>query len=161
MRLTLNRLFLSLLTLSAPLPLLAANGHYVPGIEASGGAFMPPVQGLYYRAYLVHYDIRQVAGARGDDMPGNNTGSVTAFANRLLYVTDRTFLGANFWVEAIVPVRLISLRCRGLGVESSDSGVIDVYLGPTVLGWHGTQWDTLSAAGFSLETAAHDPRDPG
>ena len=38
MRLTLNRLFLSLLTLSAPLPLLAANGHYVPGIEASGGA---------------------------------------------------------------------------------------------------------------------------
>lgn len=160
MRLTLNRLFLSLLTLSAPLPLLAANGHYVPGIEASGGAFMPPVQGLYYRAYLVHYDIRQVADAGGDDLPGNNTGSVTAFANRLLYVTDRTFLGANYGVEAIVPVQRTSLRFRGLGVDSSESGVGDVYLGPVVLGWHGAQWDTVFAAGFWLDTAEHDPRDP-
>ena len=158
MRLTLNRLFLPLLTLSAPLPLLAANGHYVPGIEASGGAFMPPVQGLYYRAYLVHYDIRQVADARGDDMPGNNTGSVTAFANRLLYVTDRTFLGANYGVEAIVPVQRTSLRFRGLGVDSSESGVGDVYLGPVVLGWHGAQWDTVFAAGFWLDTAEPESR---
>src|SRR5690606_32447383 len=120
MRLTLNRLSLSLLTLSAPLPLLAANGHYVPAIEASGGAFMPPVQGVHYRACLGHYARRQVAAGRGDDMPGNNTGSVTAFANRLRYVTDRTFLGANCGAEAIVPVQRTSLRFRGLGVDSSE-----------------------------------------
>lgn len=156
-----NRLLsLALLTLAAPFSALAANGHYVPGIEATGGAFLPPAPGLYYRGYLVHYDITDVADPSGNTLPGSNSGSVSALANRFVWVTERKFLGADYGVETIIPVQRTTLNFKGLGVDSSESGVGDVYLGPVVLGWHGSQWDAVFAAGVWLDTAEHDARDP-
>ncbi|GGJ07869.1 SphA family protein [Halopseudomonas pertucinogena] len=157
---SINRLLLALLTLAAPLSALAANGHYVPGIEATGGAFLPPAPGLYYRAYLVHYDITDVVDPSGDTLPGSNSGSVSALANRFVWVSGRKFLGADYGVETIIPVQRTTLNFKGLGVDSSESGVGDVYLGPVVLGWHGSQWDAVFAAGVWLDTAEHDARDP-
>lgn len=151
---------LPLLALAMPLPALAANGHYVPGIEATGGAFLPPAPGLYYRAYLVHYDIQDVVDSRGDAQPGSNTGTVSALANRFVWVTERKFLGADYGVEAIIPVQRTSLDFDGLGVDSTESDLGDVYVGPVVLGWHGPQWDAVFAAGLWLDTADHDARDP-
>lgn len=46
------------LALSAA-PALAVNGHYVGGVEGTKGASVPP-EGLYYRAYLVHYEIDSI-----------------------------------------------------------------------------------------------------
>lgn len=151
---------LTLLTLALPLPLMAANGHYVPGIEATAGAFLPPAPGLYYRGYMVHYDINDVADTGGQALPGSNSGTVTAFANRFVWVTQKQFLGADYGVETIIPVQRTSLNFNRLGVDSSESDVGDVYIGPVVLGWHGAQWDAVFAAGVWLDTAEHDARDP-
>lgn len=157
----LTRILLPLsLSLTLPMAAQAANGHYVPGIEAAGGAVVPPVPGLYYRAYLVHYDIDDVVDTRGNTLPGSNSGSVSALANRFLWVSERKFLGADYGVEAIIPVQRTSLNFNGLGVDSSQSDIGDVYLGPVVLGWHGARWDAVFAAGFWLDTADYDARDP-
>ncbi|QBM16461.1 hypothetical protein MARI_05420 [Marinobacter sp. JH2] len=140
-------------------PLLAANGHYVPGVEGIDGPAVPP-PGAYYRGYLVHYDIDNLRGGQGTKAPGGNTGEVTALANRFIWITDETFLGATYGVELIVPLQHTSLDFEGLGVRDSDSGLGDVFVGPIVLGWHGQQWDAVFAAGHWFDTASYEPTEP-
>ena len=135
-----------------------AEGHYVPGVEGMQGPSVPP-PGVYYLGYLVNYDISSLrAPGSSDAIPGRNKGSVTALANRLVWVTNHKFLGADYGVETIIPVMRTSLDFA----NSKDSGVGDVYVGPLVLGWHGPQWDAVAAAGMWLDTAStREPASPG
>lgn len=145
--------------LALPLPALAANGHYAPGSEGLGGPQVPP-PGVYYRGYGAYYDIDDVVDRDGDAIPGSNRGGVTALANRFVWITDKKVLGANYGVETIIPVVRVSLDFDGLGLDTSDSGVGDIFFGPVVLGWHGEQWDAVAAAGIWLDTADFDAADP-
>lgn len=131
-----------------------AAGHYVTGVEGIDAAAVPP-PGVYYIGYLVDYGIGQVSGA-----PGDNTGNVTALANRGVWVSKQTFLGANYGMETIVPIQSTSLTFQGIGVSSSSRGVGDIYLGPVVLGWHGAQWDAVFALGEWLDTGNYSATDP-
>ena len=137
-----------------------AEGHYVTGVEGLQGSSVPPA-GNYYLGYLVNYDIQSFRAPGSDsDIPGRNTGTVTALANRLVKVTDSKLFGADYGFETIIPVLRTSVKVGGLG----DSGVGDVYVGPLVLGWHGAQWDAVAAAGMWLDTASNtlgDPTSPG
>lgn len=135
-----------------------AEGHYVAGVEGLQGPSVPP-PGMYYLGYLVHYDINSLrAPGSSDALPGRNKGSVTAVANRLVWVTKHKFLGADYGMETIIPVMRTSLDFA----NSKDSGVGDVYVGPLVLGWHGAQWDAVAAAGMWLDTAStSQPAAPG
>ncbi|WP_156906471.1 SphA family protein [Halomonas halocynthiae] len=134
---------------------LAVNGHYVAGVEGIRGASVPP-PGFYYRGYLVHYGIDSLLDGQGDKVVGDNTGKVTALANRMIWIIDKKFLGADYGVEVIIPVQNVSLDFRGLGIDDSDSGLGDIFLGPVVLGWHGQQWDAVFAAGYWFDTADYD-----
>lgn len=156
-----HALALTGLLVAAPLsfPAFAANGHYVPGVEGLGGPAVPP-PGVYYRGYLVHYNIDSVRDGSGNKAPGSNNGKVTALANRFVWVTDQTFLGANYGMEVIVPLQDTSLKFKGIGVKSSDSGIGDVFVGPVVLGWHGQQWDAVFAAGHWFDIASFDATEP-
>ena len=148
---------------AAALALLAtagaqAEGHYVAGVEGLQGPSVPP-PGVYYLGYLVHYDINSLsAPGSSDAVPGRNKGSVTAVANRLVWITKHKFLGADYGMETIIPVMRTSLDFA----NSKDSGVGDVYVGPLVLGWHGPQWDAVAAAGLWLDNASDSyPASPG
>ncbi|MBH8581418.1 SphA family protein [Bisbaumannia pacifica] len=144
-------------------PASAANGHYVPGVEGLNGAMVPP-PGLYYRGYLARYEIDSLRDGGGDAAPGRNRGEVTALVNRLVWITDRQILGADYGVEAILPVVDTSLRFGGVGLDDGDSGLGDLFLSPLVLGWHGERWDAVFAAGQWLDTgdhAADRPASPG
>ena len=99
-----------------------AEGHYVPGVEGMQGPSVPP-PGVYYLGYLVNYDISSLrAPGSSDAIPGRNKGSVTALANRLVWVTNHKFLGADYGVETIIPVMRTSLDFA----NAKDSGVGDV-----------------------------------
>lgn len=139
-----------------------AGGHYVAGVEGQQAASVPP-PGLYYLGYLVHYDIERFnAPASRTALPGSNDGSVTALANRLVWISQHKVLGADWGMEAIVPVLRKSLRLGAIGYDDRDSGIGDIYLGPVVLGWHGARWDTVAAAGVWLDTARDGaPAAPG
>lgn len=144
----------------AATPALAVNGHYVPGIEGLSAAAAPP-EGLYYRGYLMHYDIDSFRDARGDAAPGRNTGSVNAWAHRFIWMTGQQFLGADYGVEAIVPMldTELDLDVAG-GQRFEDDGLGDVFVGPVILGWHGEQWDATFAAGHWFDTADFDADNP-
>ncbi len=139
-----------------------AEGHYVTGVEGLQGSSVPPA-GNYYLGYLVNYDIQSFRQPGSDkDLPGSNTGQVTALANRFVHITDTKLFGADYGFETIIPVLRTSVKVGPL--DASDSGVGDVYVGPLVLGWHGQQWDAVAAAGMWLDTASNtlgDPTSPG
>ena len=139
-----------------------AAGHYVAGVEGSQAASVPP-PGMYYLGYLVNYNIDdfRIPGT-SDNLPGHNSGTVTALANRFVWITNYKLLGADYGMEAIVPVMRTSLTLNAAGISDSRTGVGDIYLGPLVLGWHGPQWDAVAAAGLWLDNGStSDPASPG
>lgn len=152
---------LALLASLSPLAVQAA-GHYVPGVEGAQAASVPPA-GFYYIGYLVNYNINSLrAPGTNNDIPGHNTGTVTALANRFVWMTGHKVLGADYGVEAIVPLMRTSLTFNTPGISDSRSGVGDIYVGPLVLGWHGAQWDAVAAAGVWLDSAStSNPASPG
>lgn len=138
------------LALSASLGFNAAHaeGHYVAGVEGLQGATVPTDAGLYYLGYLAHYDINSLRDAQGNKIAG--TGSVTALANRLVWMTGHKVLGADYGVETIIPVLHQDFKFA----RDSEAGIGDVYVGPVVLGWHGARWDAVAAAGVWLDNAS-------
>jgi hypothetical protein len=144
-------------------PAAQAGGHYVPGVEGVQAASVPP-PGTYYLGYLVNYQTDSVRAPGGStDLPGDNSIKVTALANRLAWITGQKVLGADYGVEAIVPLQKTSLDFGGVGGPvDSRSGVGDIYLGPLVLGWHGANWDAAAAAGLWLDNGStSQPASPG
>lgn len=140
----------------------SAGGHYVPGVEGIQAASVPP-PGTYYLGYLVDYNIEQLKSpGTSNDIPGSNTGTVVALANRVVWISNTKFLGADFGMETIVPVLGTSLTFNTPGISDTQTGLGDVYLGPVVLGWHGANWDAVAAAGFWLDNASSStPAAPG
>lgn len=139
-----------------------AEGHYVPGIEGIRAASAPP-PGTYYIGYLVHYDIDSLkVPGTDDDMPGKNGGSVTALANRFVHMTDNKFLGADYGIEAVIPIINKDLNLNAIGYRNEETGVGDIYLAPLILGWHDERWDGLFSAGIWFDTAnSGELADPG
>ncbi|MBB3191906.1 SphA family protein [Halomonas cerina] len=142
-------------------PALAANGHYPPGIEGLSAAAAPPA-GLYYRGYLLHYDIDNFNDASGEALPGDNTGTVNALGHRLIWITDKTFLGADYGMETIIPMFDTELDLETpVGRQGfDDEGFGDIFVGPVILGWHGPQWDATFAAGHWFDTGDFDAANP-
>ncbi len=140
-----------------------ADGHYTPGVEGLQGASVPG-PGAYYLGYLVNYRA-STACVRRAAAPHSrrNTGTVTALANRVVWMHGRQAAGRR--------LRHGSHRAGDAHVAhvhtpraspDSRSGVGDVYLGPLVLGWHGPQWDAVAAAGLWLDNASDShPASPG
>ena len=145
-----------LLIAAAALTALAgahAEGHYVPGVEGIQAASVPP-PGLYYLGYVANYNAEQFkAPASSTALPGDNKATIFAVANRLAWISTTKVLGADYGMEAIVPVQSTSLTLKAAGLSDTQSGFGDVYLGPVVLGWHGANWDAVGAAGFWLKSA--------
>lgn len=139
-----------------------ADGHYVPGVEGMQAASVPP-PGTYYLGYLVNYHIDDFRSpGTSENLPGHNRGTVTALANRVVWVSPYKLLGADYGMETIVPVMRTSLTLNAAGISDTRSGMGDVYLGPLVLGWHGSRWDAVAAAGVWLDSGSSgQPASPG
>jgi hypothetical protein len=139
-----------------------ADGHYVPGIAGIQAASAPP-PGVYYVGYFIDYNINNFRAPGGsDNLPGHNTGTVTALANRFIWFTNQKFLGADYGMEAIVPLMRTSLTINAAGISDSRSGVGDIFLSPLILSWHGAQWDAVVGAGMWFDTASTNyPASPG
>jgi hypothetical protein len=129
-----------------------AGGHYGPGNEGVAAASAPP-PGTYYLGYLVNYKANSLQGA-----PGNNSLNVTVLANRFAWISNTKVLGADYGAEVIVPVYgEIKASLTGIGhASNSDRGVGDVYVGPLILSWHGSNWDAVGAAGVWVDSGHYD-----
>ena len=122
-----------------------------PGMEAMDDPIAPP-PGLYYVGYLVNYRINEFEmPGSSQKLPGDNRSTITAQMNRLLWMTEKKVLGADYGMEALVPIINTSVRLGMFNVHAQSTGVGDIYLSPMILGWHGPRWDALIGTGMWLD----------
>nr|AIK66577.1 hypothetical protein [Arhodomonas sp. Seminole] len=124
--------------------------HYVPGVEGNKAASVPP-PGFYLRNYGVYYDsddvkVDAISDNDGAIPGGDDSATVKAVVSRAIWITEHKVLGADYGMEAIVPI--LDKEVDAMGLSESDSGLGDVFLSPLILTWHGAQYDAVFAAGY-------------
>jgi hypothetical protein len=116
------------------------------------GALPPP--GTYLLNYSNYYGADELRDGNGNKIP--LTFDLKAFANvtRIVHVTDKTFLGASYAIQILVP--LVSLDVEVGGRHQSRSGLGDVIINPMILGWHNGNWHTVLATDIFLPVGRYD-----
>lgn len=112
----------------------SGGGVYPLGAEgALGGALPPP--GVYYLGYLQNYEANRFNDGKGDKglLPDFHVDAQAA-VTRLVWVTDRKVLGADFAMHIVAP--LVAAQVRVGGVQGQQTGFTDVTIDPFILGWH-------------------------
>ncbi len=137
----------------------AAAGGYVPGVEGVMAASVPP-PGVHYRQYNVLYEADTLTDKNGDEIDIGFDISVFANVHRLVWITNKKLLGADYGASVIVPVTAIDLEIGAFGVKDSNIGVGDILIEPFVLAWHGERYDVALGLGVNLPTGDFDENEP-
>jgi len=128
-------------------------GTYPNGAEGvMGGALPPP--GLYYLNYLTLYTADHMNDKSGNKVPVDFHLNAMANVSRLVYMTDKQFLGANLGMYALVPLADVSVTVNGAG--GTKSGLGDISFAPAVLAWHSKNWHAATAVEFTAPTGQYD-----
>ncbi|MGY2224071.1 SphA family protein [Pseudomonas gingeri] len=109
-------------------------GVYPNGAENYlAGALPPP--GLYELTYLTQYSANRFNDGNGHSgfLPDFKVRA-EALVSRTVYVSDKTFMGANWGGHLIVP--LVDLEVDAAGVNDHRRGVGDITVNPLIMGWH-------------------------
>ena len=111
----------------------SGGGAYPNGAEDfMGGALPPP--GTYFKNYLTYYTASEFKDNKGHDLIPDFKLKVVADVLRFVHVTNYKFLGADWAVQAVIPVVYQDVT---LGGWSDDRfGLGDIIVDPIVLGWH-------------------------
>jgi len=131
-------------------------GHYPPGVEGLKGASLPP-PGVYLRDYNLFYTADEYPGSGLTDFDA----SVFVAAPRLIWMTEKKILGANYGMDVIVPFGYADVEGAGGLLDDTYFGLYDLQIEPILLGWHFKQFDI--GAGYSVWVPtgqSPDPRPP-
>lgn len=131
-------------------------GHYPPGVEGIKGPSLPP-PGFYLRDYNLFYT--------ADNYPGSglNDFNATVYVNapRLIYMTEKKILGANYGMDIIVPFGYAEVKGAGGLLKDTYFGLYDLQIEPVLLGWHFEHFDIGAGYSFWVPTGqSPDPRPP-
>jgi hypothetical protein len=121
------------------------------------GVIPPP--GPYYVNYFGVYTgkLKDGSGANANLSGTTPTANATFDAFRFVQVTHLRLLGADYGVQAIVPVVYQSVNMNG---AASQTGVGDVFVNPMILGWHHPQWHAIASVDVLLPTGYYNQNDP-
>ena len=165
-----NRFF-RIFTMAAAVSLLisshswAGGGqHYPNGVEDfMVGALPPPGTYLVNYMLLVQKNSLNDNSGKGTVTPGGPldfNASVFAEVPRLIYVTPLTLFGANWGVQAFLPLYSADVTASVAGtkvVNDNDKGVGDIIFSPLILGWHfGPDLHTVFALDIWAPTGNYD-----
>lgn len=137
-----------------------AGDQSVPGAEGFlAGALPPP--GSYFVNYLGNYS-GTLKNGQGDTVRNGNgqeiKANVTFDVLRFVHVTDFKILGADYAVQAFVPVVHKSVDVFGDKQSATDLG--DIFVSPVVLGWHPSKnLHIVGALDVFLKTGRYDKND--
>ncbi|WP_130471540.1 SphA family protein [Candidatus Magnetaquicoccus inordinatus] len=140
-----------------------ADGNYVNGVEGIKAASLPP-PGVYWRWYNLFYKSTTLKDTSGNKSAADLNLDVFASVNRLIWITDKKFLGADYGMDLIIPLVNTNFKINNTTTDFSTFGVGDVLVEPVVLSWHGQNWDAATALGVYLPTGDYnrfDPSSPG
>lgn len=139
---------------------------YNPGTEGAMGPTLPP-PGFHYKQYNILVNTDELKDSDGDDAvilgPGAQvdfSAKVFAQAHRLVYITQKKILGADYGMSVIVPIvaKDIEIKVPDLSIDSDDAniGLGDIFIEPLVLSWHKQRWDFALGLGAQLPTGKWD-----
>jgi len=138
-----------------------ADNHYVNGVEGIKAATVPP-PGLYYRMYNVFYNADTYTDSDGNELQIDFDVSVYAMVNRLIWVTEKKFLGADFFMDIVIPLVYTDIEIGALGVKDDEFGLGDINIEPFGLSWHGPRYDAAFGLSVFIPTGDSDePASPG
>lgn len=154
-------LFFSLLLLIPSLAFAGpAGGHYTSGVNLLERGSIPP-PGFYTKHMLLHYTANTLNDRDGNELkvPGRDgvkratpfSVDSTVLVNRLLYVTEKTFLGANYAMHAIIPLSYPRVT-NPKGQRQEHGGLGDIALEPLLLAWHTDSMDAAYGLAVYLPT---------
>lgn len=127
--------------------------HYPAGVEGIKGASLPP-PGIYLRDYNVGYYATRFEPAT----PPGFKAQAYINAPRLIWMTDKKILGANYGMDIIVPFgyREITLPTG----TDAHFGLYDIQIEPLLLGWHLDRFDIGAGYSFWAPVGKFDPAKP-
>lgn len=126
-----------------------ANNRYVNGVEGIKGGSVPP-PGLYLRVYNAFYNAGTLNDDDGDKLPVKFDVDVFAVAPRLIWVSKKKILGANYALDFMVPLIRTNVKISpapGVSLSDDEFGLGDIWVEPLVLAWHGKRWDAAFGVG--------------
>jgi hypothetical protein len=132
--------------------------HYVNGVEGIKAATLPP-PGFYYRLYNVFYNADKLMDPDGDEIPVDFEVSVYAMVNRFVWVTNKTILGANYFMDVVIPLINTDIKI-GAEIDDSKFGVGDINIEPFGLSWHGPRYDASFGLSVYIPTGEYDRTEP-
>ncbi len=139
------------------------NHHYTNGVEGIKGASVGP-SGFYYRMYNVFYDADSIMDKNGNEQNLGFDIKVFAMANRFLWVSDTKILGADFFMDATIPLVNTDLNISTYNLDNEEFGLGDINVEPFGLSWHGDRYDLSFGLSVYLPTGDYDrtkPASPG
>lgn len=128
-------------------------GHYPPGVEGIKGPSLPP-PGIYLRDYNLFYTADRYPGSGLNDFQA----LVYVNAPRLIYMTEKKILGANYGLDLIVPFGYADVEGAGGFLDDTYFGLYDIQFEPLLLGWHFKQLDI--GAGYAIWAPSGQSPDP-
>lgn len=128
--------------------------QYPHGAEGFYAGALPP-PGTYFLAYGIHYQgTRQ--DSSGNDAAGDVELTVNAIAPRVVHMTDKTILGANWGMHAIVPVFRNTLKVGATGFKDTQTGLGDITVNPLILAWHRPDLHYAFGLDVNIPTGKYD-----
>lgn len=132
----------------------SGGGMYPNGVETFGVGDLPP-PGVHYLNSLNYYDANRVNDGSGNKI--NNGFHLRALvdSHKFTWVTDKTFLGANFGIQLIVPMAL-DFDLKSGGKHQNKTGLGDITVTPLILGWHRGDLHYVFATDVNVPTGQYD-----
>lgn len=152
------------LVLAGGLPAQAATSgsHYPMGGEGVMAASVPP-PGFHYRIYNTWYNPTTLKDDNGDKLAIDFDLDVFSTVHRFVHVTQKKFLGAEYFYNLIVPLVDKDISIEGMS-DSQSLALGDVVIEPFGLAWHNPRWDAalgMAVIAPSGEYEADKPASPG
>ena len=134
-------------------------GHYVSGLEGIRAGTLPP-PGFYYKMYNLFYESDELVDQKGDKLDADFDLTVFATAHRFIWVTDIKIFGADYIIDATIPLVGTDIKIGSAGIDDSLFALADICIEPIALGWHGTRYDAAVAADVYVPTGKYDKNEP-
>ena len=129
--------------------------HYTNGVEGLNCGSVPP-PGLYLRSYNLFYTADRLNDDDGDDVGAGFNVNVLATVQRVIWITDWKLLGADYGMDAALPLVYTDIDVDAAGVDDELLRFGDIWLEPLLLGWHGFCWDAGAGLGLYAPTGCYD-----
>ena len=106
--------------------------HYPPGAEGIKAASIPG-PGKYLKWYNFYYEADKLKDSNRKTAPGRFNVDAFATAPRLIWITEKKILGADYGWDILVPLVYTDVDIPGAG--NSHTGIGDIYVEPFLFGW--------------------------